>query len=104
MNRKKTIYGYQVRNKSNDGIRFYSRYLDDCVRNCPFGRAVWSTRSRTYGIKLRIFWMSPFRRIWYDKYSNVINIFHLHVGWELMKGEVPVEIVYEPKDEPASGE
>lgn len=47
--------------------------------------------------------MSPFRRIWYDKYSNVINIFHLHVGWELMKGEVPVEIVYEPKDEPKNG-
>lgn len=95
----KQIYGYQVRNKSNDGIRFHSRYLDDCVRNCPFGCAVWSTRNRTYGIKLRFFWMSPFKKIGYDKYSNVVNFFHLHVGWEMMKGEVPVEIVYEPAEE-----
>lgn len=95
----KQIYGYQVRNKSNDGIRFHSRYLDDCVRNCPFGCAVWSTRNRTYGIKLRFFWMSPFKKIGYDKYSDVVNFFHLHVGWEVMKGEVPVEIVYEPAEE-----
>lgn len=100
----KPIYGYQVRNKSNDGIRFHSRYLDDCVRHCPFGCAVWSTRNRTYGIKLRFFWMSPFKKIGYDKYSNVVNFFHLHVGWEVMKGEIPVEIVYDPKDKPKKEE
>lgn len=99
----KPIYGYQVRNKSNDGIRFHSRDLDDCVRNCPFGCAVWSTRNRTYGIKLRFFWMSPFKKIGYDKYSDVVNFFHLHVGLEVMKGEVPVEIVYEPAEETMEG-
>lgn len=103
MNRKKIIVGYEVRNNENNGIRFYSSSLTDCVKYCPFGCAIWSTANRTYGIKLRLFWMSPFRRIWYDKYSNVINIFHLHVGWELMKRTVPIEIVYEPKDEPKNG-
>ena len=100
----KPIYGYQVRNKSNDGIRFHSRYLDDCVRNCPFGCAVWSTRNRTYGIKLRFFWMSPFRKVGYDKYCDVVNFFHIHVGWEVIKGEVPVDIVYEPTEETIKGE
>ena len=100
----KPIYGYQVRNKSNDGIRFHSRNLDDCVRNCPFGCAVWSTRNRTYGIKLRFFWMSPFRKVGYDKYCDVVNFFHIHVGWELMKNEIPVEIVYDPKDKPKNEE
>ena len=104
MKRKRTIYGYQVRNKSNDGIRFYSRSLTDCVKYCPFGCAIWSTTNRTYGIKLRLFWMSPFRKIWYDKYSNVVNFFHIHIGWELIKGEVPVEIVYDPKDKPKEEE
>lgn len=100
MKTKKTIFGYQVRNKNNDGIRFYSSSLTDCIKYCPYGCAVWSTTKRTYGFRLRFFWMSPFRKIWYDKYCNVVNFFHIHIGWELMKGEVPVEIVYEPKDEP----
>lgn len=52
---------------------------------------------------LRIFWMSPYRKIWYDKYSNVFNIFHLHIGCELLRRAVPLEIVYEPKDEPKNG-
>ena len=99
MKRKKIIIGYQVRNKNNDGIRYYSDSPTDCIKHCPFGCAVWSTTKRTYGFKLRFFWMSPFRKIWYDKYSDVFNIFHIHVGWELMKGEVPLEIVYEPKKE-----
>ena len=43
--------------------------------------------------------MSPFKKIGYDMYSNVVNFFHLHVGWEVMKVEVPVEIVYEPAEE-----
>ena len=100
MKSKKTTSGYQVRNKNNDGIRYYSYSLTDCIKYCPFGCAIWSMTKHTYGIKLRFFWMSPFRKIWYDKYSDVFNIFHIHIGWELMKGEVPVEIVYEPKDEP----
>lgn len=102
--KKKNISGYQVRNKSNDGIRFYSIYLDDCIKRCPFGCAVWSTTKRTYGIRVRFFWMSPFRKIWYDKYCNVVNFFHLHVGWEPIKGEVPLEIVYEPEAKPVKVE
>lgn len=99
MKRKNTISGYQVRNKHNDGIRFHSSYLDDCLRNCPFGCAVWSTSKRAYGIKIRLFWMAPFRKIGYDKYSNVVNFFHFHVGWEILKGDVPIEIVYDPAAE-----
>lgn len=96
---KKTIVGYQVRNKSNDGIRYASFFLAHCKDQCPYGCAVWSVCQKTYGIKLRFFWMSPFKKIGYDKYSDVVNFFHLHVGWEVMKVEVPVEIVYEPAEE-----
>lgn len=100
MKRKKTIIGYQVRCKGSEGIRLCSRYLDDCIRYCSYGCAVWSTYLKTYGFKLRFFWRSPYRKIEYDKYSDVFNIFHIHIGWELMKREVPLEIVYEPEDEP----
>lgn len=96
MVKKKVILGYQVRNDNNDGIRYYSSSLTDCIKYCPFGCTVWSTTKRTYGIKLRFVWLPPFRKVWYDKYSNVVNFFHLHVGWELIKGEVPMEIVYKP--------
>lgn len=41
--------------------------------------------------------MSPFRKVGYDKYSKVVNFFHLHVGWDLMKRDVALEKVYEPK-------
>ena len=102
--KEKKIVGYQVRNKHNDGIRFESFFLTACKENCPFGAAVWSLYSKAYGIKLRIFWMSPYRKIWYDKYSKVFNIFHLHIGCELLRRCVPLEIVYEPKDEPAKRE
>lgn len=96
---KKTIVGYQVRNKSNDGIRYQSFFLAHCKDQCPYGCAVWSVRQKTYGIKLRFFWVPSFKKIGYEKYSNVVNFFHLHVGWEVMKREVPVEIVYEPAEE-----
>lgn len=101
---KKTIVGYQVRKKSNDAIRYASFCLAHCKDQCPYGCAVWSVRPKTYGFKLRFFWMSPFKKIGYDKYSNVVNIFRFHIGWELMKGEVPVEIVYEPAEETIKGE
>ena len=100
---KKTIVGYQVRNKSNNGIRYVSFCLAHCKDQCPYGCAVWSVRQKTYGIKLRFFWISPSKKIRYEKYSNVVNFFHLHVGWEVMKREVPVEIVYDPKNEPKNG-
>ena len=48
--------------------------------------------------------MSPFRKVGYDKYCDVVNFFHIHVGWELMKNEIPVEIVYDPKDKPKKEE
>lgn len=41
-----------------------------------------------------------FSQDWVRQIQHVANFFHIHIGWELMKGEVPVEIVYEPKDEP----
>jgi hypothetical protein len=47
--------------------------------------------------------MHPFRKVQYDKYSNVFNFFNLHIGWDLMKRTVPLEIVYEPKDEAKNG-
>lgn len=37
---KKTIVGYQVRNKSNDGIRYASFCLAHCKDQCPYGCAV----------------------------------------------------------------
>lgn len=104
MAKKKVITGYQVRNKHNDGIRFASCSLSQCQRYCPYGCAVWSVSQKTYGIKLRFFWQSPFRKIGYDKYCDVINFFCLHVGWELMKRDVPMEIAYDPKDEPMISE
>lgn len=104
MNRKKTIVGYDVRRKDNDGIRLCCLSLAEAKRNCPYGCAVWSTYRKTYGIRLKFFWYHRSRKIGYDKYSNVFHLFNLHVGWELMKRTVPIEIVYEPQDEPASGE
>ena len=101
---KKTIVGYQVRDKRNDGIRYASFFLAACKDQCPYGCAVWSVRQKTYGIKLRFFWMSPFKKVGYDKYCNVINFFHLHIGWEPIKGQVLVEIVYEPTEETMRGE
>ena len=101
--KRKTIVGYQVRNKSNGGIRSWSSSFSQCKANCPFGCAVWSTRMKTYGIKLMLFWMSPFRKIQYNKYSSVVNFFHLHVGWEVMRKEVPYKIVYEPEEKPSKG-
>lgn len=101
--KEKKIVGYQVRNKHNNVIRFESHSLTACKENCPFGAAVWSLYRKVYGIKLRIFWESPYRKIWYAKYSNVFNIFHLHVGCELLRRCVPLEIVYEPKEELAKG-
>lgn len=76
MNRKKIIVGYEVRNKNDNGIRLCRLYLQEAKDHCPF------------------------RKVQYDKYSNVFNFFNLYIGWELMKRTVPLEIVYEPKDEP----
>ena len=104
MAKKKVIVGYEVRNKINNGIRLCCLSLDDAKNNCPFGCAVWSTYRKVYGIRLRFFWYHRSRKIGYDKYSNVFNLFNLHVGWDLMKRTVPLEIVYEPKDEPMKGE
>lgn len=104
MNRKKIIVGYEVRNNKNNGIRLCCLSLQEAKDHCPFGCAVWSTYRKVYGVRLRFFWMHPFRKVQYDKYSNVFNFFNLHIGWDLMKRTVPLEIVYEPKDEPASGE
>ena len=101
---KKTIVGYQVRNNSDDGIRYASAFLAHCKDRCAYGCAVWSVCKKTYGIKLRIFYMSPFKKIGYDKYSNVVNFFHLHVGWEVMRRDVPVEVVYEPESQTIRGE
>lgn len=104
MAKKKVIVGYEVRNKENNGIRLCRLSLQEAKDYCPYGCAVWSTYRKVYGISLRFFWMHPFCKVKYDKYSNVFNIFNLHVGWDLMKRTVPLEIVYEPKDEPMKGE
>lgn len=96
---ERKIYGYQVRNKHNNGIRLVSSFRNVCVVNCPSNCVVWSTCMKAYGIKLRFFWMASDRKVGFDKYANVVNFFHLHVGWELMKREVPLEIVYDPEEE-----
>lgn len=104
MAKKKVIVGYDVRRKDNDGIRLCCLSLKEAKDNCPFGCAVWSTYRKVYGIRLRFFWYHRSRKIGYDKYSNVFNLFNLHVGCDLMKRTVPLEIVYEPIDMPMSGE
>lgn len=104
MAKKKVIVGYDVRRKDNDGIRLCCLSLEEAKNNCPYGCAVWSTYRKVYGIRLRFFWMPRSRKIGYDKYSNAVNFFHLHVGWDLMKRTVPLEIVYEPGDDPQKGE
>ena len=94
--RKKKITGYQVRNKEGDGIRFSSPFLSDCKRVCEYGgpSVIWSTYQKPFGVKLRFFWMSPYRKVRYDRHSNVVNFFNLHIGWELMMIDVPYEIVW----------
>lgn len=103
MNCKKIIVGYEVRNNKNNGIRLCCLNLQEAKDHCPFGCAVWSLYRKVYGVRLRFFWMHPFRKVQYCKCSNVFNFFNLHIGWELMKRTVPHEIVYEPKDEPKNG-
>lgn len=100
MLKKKVITGYQVRNKGNNGIRLCCLSLQEAKDHCPYGCAVWSTYRKVYGIRLRFFWLHPSRKVKYDKYSRVVNFFHLHIGWDLMKRDVPLEKVYEPKDNP----
>lgn len=104
MTKKKVITGYQVRRKDNNGIRYTTIYLEEAKKACQYGCVVCSTYAKAYGIKLRLFWMAPYRKIGYDKYSNVFNIFHIHIGWELMKRDEPLKIVFEPEDQPIRGE
>lgn len=100
MIKNKKIISYQIRRNDNDGIRQFCPSLQEAKNACSYGCSVWSVYRKTYGIRLRIFWMSPFRKVGYDKYSKVVNFFHLHVGWDLMKRDVALEKVYEPKDNP----
>lgn len=104
MAKKKVITGYQVRNEKDNGIRLCRLSLEEAKNNCPYGCAVWSIYRKVCGIRLRFFWMHPFRKVKYDKYSRVVNFFHFHIGWDLMKRDALLEKVYEPIDMPMSGE
>lgn len=100
MKRKKIIRGYQVRDKNDLALRFWSHTPNDAIANCPDGSVVVSTYMQTYGISLRFFWMKPYKPIGYNKYPGVVNIFHLHIGFELLQREAPLEIVYDPEELP----
>lgn len=104
MTKKKVITGYQVHNKGNNGIRYTTSYLEEAKKACQYGCVVYSTYAKAYGIKLRLFWMAPYRKVGYDKFSNVFNIFHIHIGLELLKRDEPLKIVFEPEDQPKRGE
>lgn len=100
MIKNKKIICYQIRRNDNNGIRQFCLSLQEAKNACPYGYSVWSIYRKPCGVRLKIFWKSPFRKVGYDKYNNAVNFFHLHVGWDLMKRDAVLEKVYEPKDNP----
>ena len=94
---KKRISGYQLRTKDLSGICYQSWSLEECKSYFKEGLVIVSMFKKTYGFKLRLFWIKA-RGIHYCKYSNVLNIFSLHIGWEKMYKDEIFEIVYDGKE------
>lgn len=93
---KKKFTGYQVRTEDLKGIRFSNPSLEKCKEYCPKGYVIVSTYAKFFGIKFRIFWLSYYKPIRWEKYAQVFNVFNLHIGWEKMYRDAMDEVVYRP--------
>jgi hypothetical protein len=77
---KKRITGYRVVDLSNRGISYQHHRIDGCKKYCRTGSAVFEEYSVFRGIKVRIYFISPFKVIGIDKYSKTFNFLYLHIS------------------------
>lgn len=74
-------FGYAIMNKDLTGYSFKSESLEDCKRYCFNGDVIVEQIPYVYGIQIRIRFYKPWKWLYYDKYSNQVNIGRLHIQW-----------------------
>lgn len=84
---------YQVRTKELDAIRFSNNYIEECRKYCTDGYVICEMKDIKMGFRIRIFIM-PFDKLFGRiKWTGIINILWLHIGFSWETREIVKRVV-----------